>query len=280
MEILEISGDNVEEFSSLLGEDISEDMKRVFYRGIGVKDDEDKPVGAFIFELIGSESEEDTKSVIRYAVSDNDETTEAMHSSYKDDAVYDEDIVESSYEFDDEPEADICASGGFSKEQKESDKVKVTLAQIAETEFGKQREVPDYINNIADLSVMQYRCAIKHFLFKGQKGVIEDLAYLPMNWFDSNLSMCSVSDGNVDGLFLVRTTPSGVLEPVFLCAYGPDAVKNLFYMLSASAQKALEEYPPETDIVVRRVKKNIQALIDKFAPGLKGQMVFYGSRKE
>jgi hypothetical protein len=51
-------------------------------------------------------------------------------------------------------------------------------------------------------------------------------------------------------------------------------------MLSASAQKALEEYPPETDIVVRRVKKNIQALIDKFAPGLKGQMVFYGSRKE
>ncbi len=280
MEVLEISGENAEEFLPLLGPDITDDMKRVFYRGIGAKDDNDVPVGAIIFELIGSEGDEDTKSAIRFAVGKSDDINEAMQKSYKDDAVYDEDIAESFYEFTDETSADLCATGGFSKEKKESDIVRLTLEEVSKMEFAKKRKLPPHIDSISSLSVMQYRCAIKEFLFKGQKGSIEDLAYLPMTWFDGDVSTCSVSDGNVDGLFLVRATPSGVLAPVFFYACGPDYLKNLIFMLIKSIEKMLEKYPPETEVVVSRTKKASRELMAKLAPGLRGEEVFFGTRKE
>ncbi|MCR5097788.1 MAG: hypothetical protein K6B14_02430 [Lachnospiraceae bacterium] len=280
MEVYEISSDNAEEFLDILGEDVVDDMKRVFYRGIGVKDDDDVAMGAFVFELKDYESDKDTKSSILFAKSSSDEVTSAMLQYYKSETVYNEDIAESFYEFLDEHAADFCQAGGFTKVEKESDFVKLTLADVAKTEFAKKRKCPDYIKSISSLSVMQYRSAIKDFLFKGQKGILEDLAYLPMTWFDREISSCSVSDGVVDGLFLVRSTPSGILIPVFYYAYGQDFMKNLVYMLVRSILKAIDTRPPETPVWVCRSKKATRDLMARVSPGIKGEQVFFGERTE
>ncbi len=280
MEIYEISSDNADDFLPVIGVDVADDMKRVFYRGIGVKDDKNDPVGALIFELKDSESDKDTRSSIILAKGNDNEVATVLHQYYKDESVYNEDIMESFYEFIDESAADMCVAGGFSKDSKESDVIKLTLEQMSQHDLAKKRKTPDFINSISSLSVMQYRSAIKDCLFKGQRGILEDLAYLPMTWFDRELSSCSVSDGNVDGLFLIRATPSGYLVPVFYYAYGQDYVKNLVYMLCYSLGKALENYPPDTEIWVQRSKKATRDLMGRIVPGMKGLQVFYGNRKE
>ncbi len=280
MEVFEISSDNAEDYLSYLGEDIVEDMKRVYYRGIGVKNDDDEAMGAVIFELKDSESDRDTKSSIVFMKSDSDEIMSAMNDYYRSEAVSEEEIAESFYEFSDEQSADKCSSMGFSKGEKESDYVRLTLEKVAGTDLAKGRKYPDYIVGISELSVMQYRSAIKDFLFRGQKGIVEDLAYLPMTWYDRDISSCSISDGKVDGLFLVRATPSGVLIPVFYYAYGQDYVKTLIFMLIRSIQKAFEKYPPETPVWICRSKKATKDLLSKVAPGTMGEHVFFGERAE
>ena len=280
MEICEISSENAEEFIDLMGPDMVDDMKRVFYRGIGVKDDRDDPLAAFIYELIGSESDTETKSYIRLSKCDSAEAEEAIQKLYKENSVYEEDIVESFYELDDEKQADFFAAAGFSKEKKESNYVRTTLGEMSELSLVKKGAVPPYVDSISTLSVVQYRTAVKTCLFKGYKGILEDLAYLPMTWFDRDISSCSITGDNVDGLFLVRATPSGVLIPVLFYAYGPDSVKRLAFMLVNSINNAAKKYPPDTNIVVCRSSAAARGMMTKLMPELNGEETYTGSRKE
>ncbi|MCR5054410.1 MAG: hypothetical protein K6A69_06185 [Lachnospiraceae bacterium] len=280
MEIEEISSDNAEDFLSILGPDIVDDMKRVFYRGLGVMGDSSEPEGVLIYELVDAESDKDTKSHVVMAKYNSPEAGKAVQKLYKEDYVYEENIIESFYESEDEKLADDFATEGFSKDKKESDVVKISLKDTAGLDLVKKGNPPSYVKSIIELSVAQYRTAIKACLFKGHKGVLEDLAYLPMTWFEREVSACSITDGNVDGLFLVRATPSGVLIPVLFFATGPDSVKRLAYMLIYSIKKALEKYPPETEVIISRTKKASKEMIKKLLPEVKGDEVFFGSRKE
>ncbi len=280
MELFDISSDNADEFISYFGEDVAEDMKRVFFRGIGVKNDQDGMIGAFVYELSDLESDSDTKSVIRFAKSDSDEVSNAIQQCYKDEAVYDNDISETLYESDDEALTDALVAEGFSREKKENDFVTISLGELTAHPILKSRPLPDYISDLGVLSVMQYRSAVKSILFKGKVGLLEDLAYLPMTWFDREVSSCSISNGKVDGLFLVRATPSGVLMPVLFYAYGQDYVKNLVMMLIHSSEAAKKKYPADTVVKIGRKRKESRDMVSRLIPGIKGKEIFFGNRKE
>ena len=280
MEVSGISNDNIESFLPLLGEDVSDDLKRVYFRGIGVTDDNDRAAGAVVYELIDSESGDDTKSRIFLAKYKSREAGDLLQQYYTENAVSDEEIALSTYELPEEAEAAVFTDAGFSAGKKESDEIRVTLKEIAGLDIAKKRNLPDYIGSLESLSVLQYREAVKRILFKGKKGIAEDLAYLPKNWFDEKVSACSISDDNADGLFLVRRTPSGVLLPVLLYAYGLDFKKKLLYMLSQAAACALDLYPPETQVLISRKNPETMALVSKLLPKTGGYEIFYGSRKE
>ena len=279
MNIIDITEDNVEEFVPLIGEDLAEDLERLYFHGIGAVNDQDEAIGALVYELLGSEGG-DVKSFIRLQKSDSRETEDELQKHYKRDAVDNDEIEESYYEVPDEEIADSCEAAGFSKEKKESIFLRATLADILKTKFAQKSNVPKYIKCLGELSIMEYRSAVKDMLFRGQKGIAEDLAYLPMTWYDKDVSVCSTSDAGVDGLFLIRCMPSGILMPVFYYAYGPYYVKNLAYMLIKSIAQAAQKYPPETPIVICRSKQASRDMAAKIMPGAKGEEVFYGSRKE
>ncbi|MBR4530779.1 MAG: hypothetical protein IKO80_10960 [Lachnospiraceae bacterium] len=280
MEVFGISEENIEAFRSLLGEDVADDMKRVYFRGIGARDDNGKALGAVAFELIDAESGDDTKSRIFLAKYRNEEAGSLLQEFYTANAVSEDEITESTYELPDEAQAEVFVHAGFTGGKKESDEIRITLGEIAKLDIAKPRNLPDYIGSIEDLSVLQYRNAVKKILFKGQKGILEDLAYLPKNWFDEQISACSVSDDEADGLFLVRRTPSGTLIPVLLYAYGPDYRKNLLFMIGQAARRALESCPPETPVLINRKNPATRALAGKLLPKTTGAEIFYGSRKE
>ncbi len=279
MEFVEISADNAEEFEGYIDEDLAEDLDRAFFKGIGAVDG-GTPAGALVYELINSESEEDTKSRIRLLAGRDDEVKKELLKQYSE-AVSEDEVTESFYEFSDEALAKDLSENGFSKEETESLDLVVTVADIKKlAAMFKNQKTPAYIQSISDTSVLQFRTFIKNCLFKGTKGIVEDLAYLPKTWYETEASACVITDDEVTGAMLLRKSPSGVLIPELYTAYGPDYQKNLALLLSACVLKVSELYPDDTKVVIRRHNDNVSKLTGKLFAGRKGDMVFCGTRAE
>ena len=280
MDIVGISEDNLEDFSPFLGKDLTEDLKRIFYNGIGAIDGKGQAAGAFVYELINCESEEDTKSRICMVKAGDRETADRLRDYYSGTSVKEDGIFESFYKLTGEAEARSLEEIGFSLEKREDDTLEVSIGELAETTIGKPKKLPDRVTNIERLSVLQFRDAVKKILFKGHNGIVEDISYLPKTWFDNDVSACVSSGGIVSGLFLVRRTPSGVLIPVLFFACGPESNKNLLHMLRYSLKQAIQRYPPETVVRIHRRSTSIKALTDNILPGRAGKEIFFGVRKE
>lgn len=279
MEIMEIDEENVEEFSPLIDEDLADDIQRVFFRGIGVKDDDDVPVGALVYELYESESEEDTKSLIRLFKAEDEEVGRLLMEEYAE-FVKEDDIVESFYEVEDEAVAKKLKRFGFSLDSREGVEINFNVEYLSGLPIVNHLKNPSYIMSLKDISVLQFRSVIKECLFKGRKGLLEDLAYLPMKWFDMEVSACSVSDDKVDGMLLIRKTPSDMLYVLLYVAFGHRPEQKLYQMLLYSARMIVEHYPPETRIIINRYHENVRNLTQKIFPDQNGNKVYYGIRKE
>ncbi len=282
MNVFEISEDNLEEFAEILGEDLTDDMQRSFYRGYGTSDDDGNINGAFVYEVKGlDDADQDTFSKVLFVDAEDDEAYELLHNIYREEGVTDEDIKESFYEFEDEKMADSCKKEGFTKTSKESEIVRITLQDALDLDFvNKVKKVPHYIVKLEELSVTQFRAGVRNCVFNGQNGILEDLSYLSMDWFDTEISSCTITDDEVSGFLLVRITPSGVVMPVLLYAYGTDYVKNLALMIANSVKEAGKKLPPETEIVIYRTRKPTAALVKKLMPSVKGRSAFFGERME
>ncbi len=280
MEAIEITEKDLDNFQRLLGEDLTDDLGRIFYRGIGVVDSEGNPLGAMTCELMNEDSCEENECRIRFLQSKNKEVFDVMHDYFTVNLVMEEGVSQSLYELADQKETEALSGVGFSREKKESDSLIVTLGQLAESKLAKTRKPPAYIDTLGTLSSLQYRDTLKQILFKGHNGIMEDISYLPKRWFDNGISACVISEERVSGLFLIRKTPSGMLIPALFFANGPGYRRNLFYMLKFTVQKAIQCYPSETPVMIVRQNEHIRALTDWIFPGQKGQEVFCGMRKE
>ena len=279
-DIFEITEEELDTFKPLLGSDLSDDVKRAYFKAFGVVDEDDNAQGALVYELLDSESEEDTRGRICLARSDNEETLKELLKYYKENSVEEDEIVESFYELKEEKEAKALAEDGFSFGKKEDDALTIILDDLSKTPLGKRNKTPDYVKSIDSLSISQFRDAIKQILFKGHKGILEDIAFLPKSWFDNDISSCVISGGMVKGLFLIRKTPAGKLIPVMYFAYGPESRTHLIHMLGFTARQALERYPATTRVVIARKNDSIRTLVGKLLPGISGDEIFYGTRKE
>lgn len=282
MNVFEISDDNLMEFVGFLDRDLVEDMTREFYRGYGTKDDDGNINGAMVYEVSGLDDDDrDTLSRMVYFKADSDEARAELDRIYREEGVEDEEIVESFYEFEDETTAGLFEKQGYSKAPKESEIVRIKLSDALQFDFvNKVKKIPDYIVKLEKLSVTQFRTGVKNCVFSGQNGILEDLSNLPMSWYDTGISSCTITDDEVNGMFFVRTTPSGVIVPVLLYAYGPDYVKNLALMIANSIKEAEKKFLPETEIVIYRRKKASAALLKKLIPSIKGNPAFFGERME
>ena len=66
----------------------------------------------------------------------------------------------------------------------------------------------------------------------------------------------------------------------FLFALEPDARVNLIYMIRYAINMAVEKYPEDTRVVLRRHNEMTRALVEKLFPGKKGETVLAGERRE
>ena len=279
MEFIEITSENAEDFSAYIDEDMAENLDRTFFRSIGVLEG-DAPVGAIVYELKDSENEEDTKSRIRVLCGDNDDIKCGLLEEYKKELSEDE-VLESFFESGDELLAGILEGNGFSCSQTEGEEIEVSIDDIKKLiSIFKITRFPEYIQSISGLSVLQYRTFIKNCLFKGKHGICEDLAYLPKTWFEQDVSSCVLIDDKVDGVLLMKKTPSGRLVAQLYVDIGPDSKKNLILLLAYTCVKTVELYPEDTKVIIRRHNDSVRKLTDKLVAGRKGDTVFVGTRRE
>ena len=275
MNIIEIKKNNAEEYTGALGPDLTSDMERYFYYAHAAVDDDGKVCGVLVYELTNADNEDDTESNIAYFHYDSEEVRSKLWEEYEK-SVKSNDIVCTHYETSDTDLAGFYESIGFSKNAVESSQLSFTVGDLSSLPVNLNAKLPSSIISSQDISVIQYRNAVKNFLVKGAKGSVADLAYLKIAWFERDISACAISDDKVDGMFLIRKTPSGELHPVLYAAFGPEYMKNLGAMLVFTAQKAIGLYPPDTVIRINRHSKQVAALCAKMLSGRKGEPAFSG----
>lgn len=280
MKFVEITEENTDDFSDLIDMDVICDIDRSFFFGIGVFDDDNIPRGALVYELLNYDSDEDTIGRIHTLAANDDEIFGLLMSNYEE-AVDEKEIVKSVFLTDDKGKADYLGSCGFSFDFKESPDIVFTVGDIERVAaMLSGKKLPPYIKSMSDVSLKQYRDFIKHCLAKGRFGLLEDLGYLPMSWFERDFSSCSTADDKMDGGLLVRRLPSNTLEPCVFSAFGIDYQKNLGIMTISTAKKVFENYPADNKIIIHRHNDSVRKLTDKLLPDIRGKDVYICTRIE
>ncbi|MBQ6132787.1 MAG: hypothetical protein IJI65_01385 [Lachnospiraceae bacterium] len=280
MEVIRISEENAADFSGYIDNDIQSCLSRRFFRGIGTVDDNSSPVGAFVYELLGQNNDESVRSRIHSMKANDDAAKDLLMSEYQV-GITEEDAQESFYELEDEEADAFFKSRGFDSERIESDEIECCVSDLdGITKRLGGSKLPSYITDISEISIIQYRTFLKKAFVHGQFGSLEDIAYLPVNWFDRELSSCSMADGKIDGMFLVHRSPSGILTPCLLFTMGIDSKKNLRLLLVSTILKVTTLCPGETRVRIRRRNPMIRNITDKLFPEKKGAEIFFGKRSE
>ena len=280
MEMISITNENAIDFADYISEDIQSFLGREFFRGIGIVENYSDAVGALVYELMDYDSEKDVKSHIYSLGVKSDKATDFIMSEYQKHAG-EEEVVQSIYESEDKDTDNRFVSHGFVSDKAESPELVICVGELEKIlKSAGKRNLPPYIHTLKDVSRLQYREFLKKLLIHRQFGILEDLSYLPMSWFEAEASVCSVADNKIDGIFLIHALPSGTLLPCVFTAFGPDSKKNLGFLLLAAMQRAVQLYEDDTKIVIRRHDDKVKSLTDKLFPDKKGNQVFIGKRAE
>ncbi len=133
-----------------------------------------------------------------------------------------------------------------------------------------QKEAAPYVIPISDLEIMQFRNGIEYSLSHGKKAAVEDLEYLPMDWYEENISCCVMSDDKVIGFLLVHKMPSDTLFPQLIYSSGQNARVDLVNMMRFSLEKATKIYSPDAKVLIRRNKNEIMLLARNMLGEYKG----------
>lgn len=278
--LIEVDDENAEDYSSFLDNDMKEQLGREFFRGIGVRDEDGNPAGVMVYELKNLYNEKDTTSRIRHISAVDEEAENVMLNEYAG-RVRKDQVIESFYESPDKTMAQYLESNGFSMQVSEGLDLVVKIEEIKKIpRILKGKKIPPYIKSISEASILQYRAFVKECLFKGYTGLMDDLAFIPKTWFETEVSACVVTDEKLKGCLLIKKSSSGLLFTMLFTAFGPDYRKNLGLMMAYSAQMIVENYADDAEVVIRRHSPDVRRLTDKFFAESKGDEVFSGTRTE
>ncbi len=281
----ELHESNIHKYKEIVGKDRAEDISRYFFRGIACFDDpdddsEESLKAAMIWELKSAESDEDTASEITWVYDAEPGSLEAALDEYSK-RVRDEDVRRSFFELTDigNNEKDVLSLSGFNLSSAESRDLRICLKEFGELR-ALRRKAPNYIYNLGSIDSDQFEQGMIKIMFNQNAAALEDMYYLPKEWFDEKVSCCVMTDGCVNGFLLVHRYPSGLIRPVLFYSVGADSNYNLLDMMRYSVHAALAEYPDDTPVLIRRRTKSVSKLTDKLFPGKKGEAVISGKRIE
>lgn len=281
MIIRELYEDNIYDYMEWLDQDMAENMSRMYFRGIACHDDLDEILkAALIWELKSVETQEDTESEIAWIYDSDPLYMDAALDEYNERASED-DVSRSFFESTDikKTTEETLTDRGFELTSKESRDLFIPLGEFRSLSIIKKNP-PKYIHSLELVETTEFNQGMVRILFNKNIGGLEDMCYLPKEWYDQRVSCCVRTDGRINGLLLVHRYPSGTLRPVLFYSSGSDYRHNLLDMMRFSITAALDTYPDDTVVLIRRRTEDITALMTKLFPGIKGEPAVMGQRSE
>ncbi len=282
MSIIELTPDNVWEYSTYIGDDMAENLSRSFYRGLMALNDKREPLCGVIWRLIGIDRGDEVKSNIEWFRAEDNEAANEIFDSYKSNIDKD-DVMESSFTIPakiNSLEKQVLKDQGFSVRLTEGDDIVVSLKELKQIPLLQNKAPMKSVNPIQRMTVRTFRRVIGRCVYAGKVGVCEDLEYLPMAYFDLDVSSYVQGEDEVTGIMLFHTKPSGIISVVLMAALNQDFAKTIPGMMRHFVVSCDEKFSEDTLIHFSRHNQPTFLLSEKLLPRGFGCPVYTGERKE
>jgi hypothetical protein len=221
----------------------------------------------------GEDNKENT-GVLIY-LSGDDEVIRALLDEYKMRS-YKFSISSTIVETPDQKQADLLADYGFDMEEGESIDIYIKVQDIENIAAFKAIKIPDTIRPLCYASPIEFRFFLQEYATHVDEGPLFDIAAIPMDWYDTDVSCICIDEEGIDAAFLVRFDGKDTVIAEVLAGLGPESFKKLPYLLAYAANNALYTYTQDTKIIIRRRNKSVMKLADKILNGRKGEKVYRG----
>ena len=264
--------------------DVAENIGRTWYRGLVAREDgTEEACGVLVWEYknVGISGLQ-TEAEIVWAAGERTETMDALFGQYRRE-IASEYAARSFFEFACEvPGQTVLKSleaQGFSLRTITGRDLIVTVNDLQRLKLHKKKS-PFYVQPLKVLNLRQFSNGIADCMYQGRKGILEDLAWLANKFFEPDVSACILMDEKAKGFLLVHKTGSGVLVVDLLFTMGVNGSRDVLELIRHSVRTALELYPPETKVLLRRHNQTVRALVDRLFPDMKGEEAVAGERME
>lgn len=278
-----ITQDNKDDFRELIPEDVAENLFRQQYRGIALGTDASDTSAALIWEYKHlNDVTKPTVSRLSWLYARDLPSGNKVFTEYGT-HLGEIPAQKSVFSLPDEevsPVRDTLKKAGFSMEEQEGEELAVTVGMLKNLDIVKKTKSPSHIRPLGTLEPRLFRRGLMNCLFHTKRDKIDDLAALPTDWFEPEVSCYAETDSRVTGLLLVHRCSSGRLRVEFMSATGPDGSTDLLYMVRCSILKAASNYPDDTAVVLPRHDESSRKLAGYFFPEGRGEMCIYGERAE
>ena len=174
----------------------------------------------------------------------------------------------------------MLKQAGFFVKLMEGDQIVVKVGEFEKLPLMKVRKDSPNIYPVGDVAVRQFRKGIWRCIEAGFTGVCEDLSYLPMNWFEPEISCYSAHEEDINGFLLFHKHPSGALSLQLMAALGKEYQQTLVAMMRHSIIAMEENYAPETRVILDRHNEASLQLSEKLFPRGFGKPMYMGHREE
>lgn len=283
MEIVELTEDNIENYASEIDEDMGENIGRIFFHGLIVwSEDQGEMKAGIIWQYKNQMEKKDTESVIEWLKIQDPDAAGFLFDAYSKRIARDK-VVRTHVVIpvkDTGREQQALKDAGFKIRLTEGDNIIVSLSELSELPIMKSRNVPDYIQPLNTLVSRRFRRGVEQCVSIGQKGLCEDLEYLPMTWFDPDTSFYAEKDGKFCGFLLFHQMPSGMYAIQLMTGIGKDFQQTILGMIRKYIITMEENYPPDTKILMNRRNQASLKLAEKLLPRGFGIPVYAGAREE
>ncbi len=278
----ELTEDNLEDFSDHIDPEEAENIGRDTYRGLAITTDSGDFNAGAIWEVKYLENEEkDTVSRLSWVSTQDSDSADELLNAYTE-MVQEDMVVQTSLElFPDAIDETVLGSHGFEVIKKEGSNIIISVGDLANLKLMHLNKIiPSYVTPLTDVREREFKRGLMNCMFRSKRELTEDLPYLPIEWYEPNLSCYVATDGKIEGYLLVHQTATDRLRVELLIDVGCDAQVELLNMVRFSMKQAVANYPPETKIVLRRSDNATQKLVAFLFPNVKGEQMLTGERKE
>ncbi len=177
-------------------------------------------------------------------------------------------------------EREVFEESDFVLENRDSDDIVVTVDQILEDGTILGNKVDPAIKPLNAIDERQFIRGVKSCLSFRKKNSLQDFGYLPKEWYENDVSCCIMEGNRVCGFLLIHRESSKRLIPVYMLSMREEASKDILSMMAFSFQAIAEQYPTNTEILIKKRTSEVEKLRKMVCPNASGAPVIFGERKE